>query len=211
MENDQNNGSTAASYLPAGRTLPTLKNAASECRGCELYADATQTVFGQGPDKATIMLIGEQPGDEEDRRGEPFVGPAGDVLNRALKEAGLDRRSVYLTNAVKHFRFVVEGKRRKHQAPRPSHIAACRPWLEAEIDSIGPHVIVCLGATAARSLLGQGFRLTKERGKALKTDWAPHVVATFHPSAVLRGIDAKSRETLYESLVHDLKVAADLR
>ena len=149
-------------------------------------------------------------GDEEDRRGEPFVGPAGDVLNRALKEAGLDRRSVYLTNAVKHFRFVVEGKRRKHQAPRPSHIAACRLWLEAEIDSIGPHVIVCLGATAARSLLGQGFRLTKKRGKALKTDWAPHVVATFHPSAVLRGIDAKFRETLYESLVHDLKVAADL-
>ena len=135
---------------------------------------------------------------------------AGSVLNRALKDAGLDRRAVYLTNAVKHFRFVVQAKRRKHQAPRPSHITACRPWLEAEIDSIDPHVVICLGATVARSLLGQGFRLTKERGKALKTRWAPHVVATFHPSAVLRGIDTKSRETLYESLVHDLKVAADL-
>jgi len=208
--NDQKSGSTAASYLPADRTLPTLKNAACECRGCELYVDATQTVFGQGPGKAKIMLVGEQPGDEEDRRGEPFVGPAGNVLNRALKDAGLDRRAVYLTNAVKHFRFVVQAKRRKHQAPSPSHITACRPWLEAEIDSIDPHVVVCLGATAARSLLGQGFRLTKERGKALKTRWAPHVVATFHPSAVLRGIDTKSRETLYESLVHDLKVAADL-
>lgn len=210
MMNAQKNGSTAVSYLPAGRTLPTLKNAACDCRGCELYLDATQTVFGQGPGKATIMLVGEQPGDEEDRRGEPFVGPAGNVLDRALKDAGLDRRSLYLTNAVKHFRFVVEGKRRKHQAPRPSHIRACRPWLEAEIHSIDPHVVVCLGATAARSLLGQGFRLTKERGKVLKTRWAPHLLATFHPSAVLRGIDAKSREAMYESLVHDLKMAAEL-
>ncbi len=156
------------------------------------------------------MLVGEQPGDEEDRRGEPFVGAAGNVLNRALKDAGLDRRTVYLTNAVKHFRFIVEGKRRKHQAPRSSHITACRPWLEAEIDLIDPDVVVYLGATAARSLLGQDFHLTKERGKALKTRWAPHVVATFHPSNVLRGIDAKSRETLYASLVHDVRVAADL-
>ncbi len=206
----QNTKSTAASYLPAGRTLPRLREAADDCQGCELYHDATQTVFGQGPGTSSIMLVGEQPGDEEDRRGEPFVGPAGRVLDRALKDAGLDRRSLYLTNAVKHFRFVVEGKRRKHQAPRPSHITACRPWLEAEIASITPHVVVCLGATAARSLLGQSFRLTKERGQVLQTSWAPHLVVTFHPSAILRGIDAKSREALYESLVHDLKIAADL-
>lgn len=210
MMNDQKNRSTAASYLPAEKTLPHLRDAACECRGCELYLDATQTVFGRGPAGAKLMLVGEQPGDEEDRRGEPFVGPAGGILDRALTEAGLDRRSVYVTNAVKHFRFVVEGKRRKHQAPRPSHIIACRPWLESEIASVAPEVVVCLGATAARSLLGQGFRITKERGKVLKTRWSSHLVATYHPSAVLRGIDPKSREALYDALVHDLKIAADL-
>jgi DNA polymerase len=185
----------AGQFVPAEHTLPALAGALPHCQGCELYKHATQAVFGMvgtsaaaraRPGAARLMLVGEQPGDEEDRRGEPFVGPAGKVLDRALDELGLDRRELYITNAVKHFKFTLRGKRRIHESPRLSEVTACRPWLLAEIDALRPQVVVCLGATAAKSLLGAKFALMKDRGKLVSSPYAEQVIATLHPSAILR-------------------------
>jgi DNA polymerase len=201
-------GGGAAAFVPPDADLASLAAAAKQCRGCPLYRDATQTVFGRGPANARVVLVGEQPGDQEDLRDAPFVGPAGEVLDRALGEAGLDREALYVTNAVKHFKFVLRGKRRIHQTPRLSEIVACRPWVEAELARLGPETLVCLGATAARALLGDGFRLMRDRGRVFTTRWAPQTLATLHPSAVLRGEDAAAQERLYGMLVEDLRLAA---
>lgn len=196
----------AEEFVPARADLAGLRAAAASCRGCELYRNATQTVFGAGPADARVMVVGEVPGDQEDRQGEPFVGPAGRLLDRALDDAGLDRASAYLTNAVKHFKFVERGKRRIHKTPSRTEIVACRPWLDAELDRVGPELVVALGAVAAKALLGQDFRVTKERGKVLAmADRDERVVATVHPSSVLRADD---REAAYQELVADLTVAA---
>jgi uracil-DNA glycosylase len=201
-------GGGAASFVPAGADLEALTAAAKRCQGCALYRDATQTVFGSGRASARVMLVGEQPGDQEDLRDAPFVGPAGEVLDRALREVGLDRESLYVTNAVKHFKFVLRGKRRIHQTPRLSEIVACRPWVEAELALIRPAALVCLGATAARALLGDDFRLMRDRGRVFATRWAPQTLATLHPSAVLRGEDAAAQERLYAILRDDLRLVA---
>ena len=202
---------TAASELiPEHPTLRALREEVQRCRGCELYRYATQAVFGEGPRSARIALVGEQPGDEEDRQGHPFVGPAGKLLNKALEEAGIDRSNVYVTNAVKHFKFEERGKRRLHKKPRMSEIKACKPWLEAEMSLLKPEVIVCLGATAAHALLGPKYRLTKERGKFVEHHLAPHVTATIHPSAVLRAPDAEGRHEEYRKLVADLRGVRNL-
>jgi DNA polymerase len=199
----------AAPFVPAGAGLAELRVAARRCTGCDLYRHATQTVFGRGPADAPIVLVGEQPGDQEDLQGAPFVGPAGEVLDRALREAGLARERLYVTNAVKHFKFVERGKRRIHQTPGPAEIAACRPWLEAEVGVIRPGVLVCLGASAARALLGPDFRLMRDRGRFLVTRWAPKTLATLHPSAVLRGEDEAAQARLYGLLLGDLKLVAE--
>jgi len=208
----------AEPWVPPEVDLDELAAAARGCRGCELFAPATQTVFGTGPEHAPVVLVGEQPGDVEDRRGEPFVGPAGRLLDQALGEAGLNRESIYLTNAVKHFRFTERGRRRLHQSPDPGHIKACRPWLSAELELTKPDLIVALGAVAGRALLGPGFRVTRERGLllpwpdradpqlSLPDDAEAQLVATVHPSAVLR---AEDREAAYAGLVADLAVVAD--
>jgi len=201
-------GGGAAAFVPPDADLASLAAAAKQCRGCPLYRDATQTVFGRGPANARVVLVGEQPGDQEDLRDAPFVGPAGEVLDRALGEAGLDRDALYVTNAVKHFKFVLRGKRRIHQTPRLSEIVACRPWVEAELARLAPQTLVCLGATAARALLGDEFRLMRDRGRVFTTRWAPQTLATLHPSAVLRGEDAAAQERLYGMLVEDLRLAA---
>lgn len=195
---------SAADFLPKARTLPSLRRAATGCRGCELWKDATQTVFGEGPSKAELMLVGEQPGDREDTEGEPFVGPAGALLARALTEAGIDRDLVYVTNAVKHFRWKPRGKRRLHQTPRAGEIAACKPWLEAEIEAVGPEAVVALGATAARALFGPLVKVTRDRGRLLETPLAPIGAATVHPSAVLRSRDDDEREDAFAGLIEDL-------
>jgi uracil-DNA glycosylase len=194
-------------FLPTTLSLPSLKKAAATCRGCLLYLKATQTVFGEGPANARVMLVGEQPGDAEDKQGRPFVGPAGRVLDKALEEVGLDRKTVYLTNAVKHFYFEERGKARIHKKPRSSDVKACHPWLRAEIQLVRPEVLVLLGATAAQAVLGPAFRVSRERGKPLTSDLAPVVVATVHPSAVLRAPDEDARHEAYRSLVADLGVA----
>jgi uracil-DNA glycosylase family protein len=198
----------AASFIPPRATLPKLREAVQNCEGCDLYKFATQAVFGEGSAHATIMLIGEQPGDREDQTGKPFVGPAGEILNRALADASLDRREIYVTNAVKHFAFEERGKRRIHRTPRLSEITACRPWMEAEVAQVAPEIIVCLGATAAKSIFGPQFRLTEQRGKFLPSRLSERTLATYHPSAVLRGDTPESRDQLYKMLVDDLKVAA---
>ena len=199
---------SAAAYLPARRSLSTLRQAAAGCRGCGLYRQATQTVFGEGPRTATIMLIGEQPGDQEDRLGRPFVGPAGRLLDQALGEAGIVRASVYVTNAVKHFKWVARGKRRLHQRPREGEIDACVPWLVAELAIVKPAVAVCLGATATRALFDRPVRLGDVRGQLLPSAlWSPTLV-TMHPSALLRLAEPAERETAYRRLVADLAVAA---
>jgi uracil-DNA glycosylase len=198
----------AAPFVPAGADLAGLRQAASRCTGCDLYRHATRTVFGQGPADARIVLVGEQPGDQEDRRGAPFVGPAGEVLDRALAEVGLARERLYVTNAVKHFKFVDRGRRRIHQTPHAAELAACRPWLEAELAVVRPGVVVCLGATAARALLGPEFRLMRERGRFIPTRWAARTIATLHPSAVLRGADEGAQANLYRILVEDLRTVA---
>ncbi len=208
----------AQTFVPAGAGLTELAEAARSCRGCELYEPATRTVFGSGQPDARIVLVGEQPGDQEDRRGEPFVGPAGRLLDRALVEAGIERDQAYVTNAVKHFRFTLSaGKRRIHQKPDASHMAACRPWLEAELSLLAPEVVVALGATAAAVLISPSFRVTKQRGHLLPWDGpsgtedagvhAGWILATIHPSAVLR-TEGEGREAAYAGLVSDLKVAA---
>jgi DNA polymerase len=201
-------GATAAPFVPAGASLDGLRTAAAACTGCELYRRATQTVFGQGPPDARIVLVGEQPGDQEDLRGAPFVGPAGEVLDRALAEVGLDRRRLYVTNAVKHFKFVERGTRRIHQKPRLGEIAACRPWLEAELGVIHPEVLVCLGATAAAAVFGPQFRLLRDRGRFLPTRWTAKTMATIHPSAVLRGEDDDGQQRLYRMFADDLGLVA---
>ena len=194
----------AAEFLPAKKTLPTLREAIQGCRGCDLYRYATQAVEGEGPGSATVVFIGEQPGDEEDHQGRPFVGPAGRLFDRALQEAGIDRSQVYVTNAVKHFKFEVRGKRRIHKKPSVSEMRACQPWLEAEITVIKPEIIVCLGATAAQSVFGPDYRVTKERGNFVKHPWAPHATSTVHPSAILRAPD-EQRAVEYQLFVDDLR------
>ncbi len=202
---------SAAPYVPDSRQLTELAAAAADGHGCELYQHATQTVFGAGPAHAPLMLVGEQPGDVEDSRGEPFVGPAGKLLGRALREAGIEPGRAYVTNAVKHFRWHADarGKRRIHDKPGAVHIRACRPWLEAELQAVAPELVVALGATAAQSLLGAAFRLTQHRGSVIEAALAGrelHVLATIHPSAVLRAPD---RSTALAGLVADLAVAAE--
>jgi uracil-DNA glycosylase len=198
----------ASDFLPARESLKALREAAAGCRGCDLYEDATQTVFGEGRKAARVMLVGETPGDQEDRQGKPFVGPAGRELDRALARAGIDRADAYVTNAVKHFRFEERGKRRIHQKPEGRHVKACRPWLEAELRQIRPEAVIVMGATAARSLLGPSFRVTQERGTLLDSDLAPVVVATIHPSAILRERDDDARHLQREAFTSDLQVAA---
>jgi DNA polymerase len=200
---------SAADFLPDRRSLTALREAAAGCRGCELYEDATQTVFGEGRAKARMVLVGETPGDQEDRQGKPFVGPAGRELDRALERAGIDRKDAYVTNAVKHFRFQERGKRRIHSKPDARHVKACRPWLDAELGLIKPDALVVMGATAAQALLGASFRVTKERGRLLETDLAPIVVATIHPSAILRERDDDARHLQREAFTSDLMVAAE--
>lgn len=198
----------AASFVPPNASLKKLRAAIPDCKGCDLYKFATQPVFGEGPAKARILLIGEQPGDQEDRAGRPFVGSAGEILDRALREAGIEREEVYVTNAVKHFAFEERGKRRIHRTPRLGEVTACRPWMEAEIADVKPEIVVCLGATAAKAIFGAQFRLTEQRGKFLETRFAAKTVATYHPSAILRGDTPEARDALYKMLVADLKLAA---
>jgi DNA polymerase len=200
---------SAADFLPDRRSLAALREAAAGCRGCELYEHATQTVFGEGRVKARLVLVGETPGDQEDRRGKPFVGPAGRELDRALERAGIERTDAYVTNAVKHFRFQERGKRRIHQKPDGRHVKACRPWLDAELGLIRPEALIVMGATAAQALLGASFKVTKERGRLLDSDLAPIVVATIHPSAILRERDDEARHRQREAFTGDLMVAAD--
>src|ERR1044071_193545 len=199
---------TAAPLVPERPSLPRLREAAAGCTACELYKTGTQTVFGEGARSAEAMFVGEQPGDQEDKAGKPFVGPAGRLFDEALEDAGIDRTQVYVTNAVKHFKWRAGGKRRIHQKPNWSEIAACRPWLDAELEVVRPRVLVCLGATAAQALLGRDFRVTKQRGELVDSDLAENVIATVHPSSILRA-DDETREMEYRELVGDLeKVAA---
>jgi DNA polymerase len=202
---------SAADFIPARPTLERLREAAAGCRGCDLWKHATQTVFGEGPRRAEVMLVGEQPGDQEDRQGHPFVGPSGRLLDEGLEAAGIDRARVYVTNAVKHFKFVrVElTRRRLHKKPSAGEVRACHPWLEEEIRMVGPRVIVALGATAAQALLGPKFRVTEQRGKAIMSDWAGTVIATVHPSAVLRA-PAEAREQARREFFADLRRVARL-
>src|SRR5213082_1844722 len=192
---------------PDASSLTEVLAAASECTACHLYKRATQTVFGEGPRGAPIMLVGEQPGDYEDVAGKPFVGPAGKIMNRALEEAGIDRKKVYVTNAVKHFKWEPRGKRRIHQKPNSREVAACRPWLEAELRLVRPKLVVALGSTAGQAIFGPSFRVTRERGKVLSSKFAPRVVATVYPSSLLRQPDEESRHREYARFVSDLRVA----
>jgi uracil-DNA glycosylase family protein len=196
---------SASEFIPERKTLPVLREASRACRGCDLYLHATQTVFGEGAAHAPIFFIGEQPGDEEDRKGHPFVGPAGRLLDRALEEAGIDRRATYVTNSVKHFKFEERGKRRLHKKPSATEIRACRPWLEAELAIVRPQLIVCLGATAAQTIFGPRYRLTQERGRFVQHDLAPFATSTVHPSAILRAPDHDQREAEYHRFLEDLK------
>jgi uracil-DNA glycosylase len=196
----------ATPFLPDRRSLKALRDAAMECRGCHLWRPATQTVFGEGSPRARLMLVGEQPGDREDRAGEPFVGPAGRELDRGLEEAGIERRDAYVTNVVKHFKFEERGKRRIHQTPKRFEIDACTPWLEAELEAVTPDALVLLGASAAKALLGSSFRVTQHRGELLESELAPIVSATIHPSAILRAPDDASRQAERAAFAEDLAV-----
>ena len=200
--------SSAADFLPARRTLDSLRAAAAGCRGCELWKRATQTVFGEGRPDARVVLVGEQPGHEEDLEGRPFVGPAGRLLDRALEAAGIARDDVYVTNVVKHFKWEPRGNRRIHAKPRVSEIRACRPWLETEIALVKPHALVCLGATAAQALLGSTFKVTAQRGTFVESPLAPLVMATVHPSSVLRARTDEERHLAMEGFVADLRTLA---
>ena len=205
----QSNGAkatkTAAPLIPANPTVEKLREAARGCRACNLWERATQTVFGEGASKARVMLVGEQPGDREDLSGRPFVGPAGKLLDEALEQAGIARDEVYVTNVVKHFNWEPRGKRRIHKKPNQLQIAACRPWLEAELAVVRPEVLVCLGATAAQALLGKNFRVTQQRGQLIPSPLAPFVTATVHPSSILRAPDDESRRRETALFVADLK------
>ncbi len=209
LETTEGFAMSAADFLPQEQDLESLREASAGCEGCPLYQDATQTVFGKGPEHARVVMVGEVPGDMEDRQGDPFVGPAGKLLDDALREAGIDRGTVYVTNAVKHFKFkIVGGGRRLHQKPGIREIKACKPWLEAELDAIQPEVVVCLGATAAQSVIATDFRITKQRGEVFHTDYAPVTLATYHPSAILRAPDKAARAKMYDMLLEDLRTAA---
>ena len=203
---------TVVTALAAPASLSYLRREAAGCHACDLWRHATQTVFGEGSPKATVMLVGEQPGDSEDRAGHPFVGPAGRVLEEALREAGIDRDQVYVTNVVKHFKWepAERGKRRIHKKPRQLEIRACRPWLDAELQLVKPQVLVCLGATAAQALLGSKFSVTRQRGQAVPSALAPHVLATVHPSSILRAPDDEARRQQRRAFVEDMKQVARL-
>jgi DNA polymerase len=201
---------TAAPLVPENPTLPKLREAAAGCKACDLWKTGTQTVFGEGTRNAEIVFVGEQPGDKEDLAGKPFVGPAGRVLDEALEAAGIDRKLAYVTNAVKHFKWEPRGKRRIHAKPNWAELSACRPWLDAELAVVKPKVLVALGATAAQALLGRQFRVTKQRGVPVESDLAPYVVATVHPSSILRQETDADRAAAFEELVSDLKVVAKL-
>ncbi|TMD13649.1 MAG: UdgX family uracil-DNA binding protein [Chloroflexi bacterium] len=190
------------------RSVEQLREAAASCQGCDLWLEATQTVFGEGRENSKMMLVGEQPGDQEDLQGKPFVGPAGRLLEKALDGAGIDRRRVYVTNAVKHFRWTRRGKRRLHEKPNAGQVRACRPWLEAEVEVVKPRIIVLLGATAAQAVMGPAFRVSKQRGEVLASPFGIPVVATMHPSSILRATDEESRDAALASFIADLKVAA---
>ncbi len=198
---------TAAPLVPEKPSLPMLREAAAGCTACDLHKTGTQTVFGEGTAKAEVMFVGEQPGDQEDLQGKPFVGPAGKLLDRALEQAGINRSKVYVSNVVKHFKWQGRGKRRIHQKPNWSEIAACRPWLDAELEAVEPRVLVCLGATAAQALLGRQFRVSRDRGIPVESDLAEHVLATVHPSSILRA-DPERREAEFDELVRDLETVA---
>jgi uracil-DNA glycosylase len=198
---------TADRFLPARLNLKSLRDAVQHCRGCDLYKNATQAVFGEGPRSARLILLGETPGDEEDKQGHPFVGPAGRLLDVAFDEAGLARDEVYVTNAVKHFRWEPRGKRRLHKKPSARQIEACKPWLHAEILVVNPEGIVCLGATAAQTLLGRDFRITKQRGRFFEGEDVAWLMATYHPSAILRAPARQDRDQMRSELVHDLEQA----
>ena len=200
---------TAAPLVPERPSLAELRKAAAACTACDLHESGTQTVFGEGSEDAEAMFVGEQPGDQEDKAGKPFVGPAGQLFDQALEDAGIDWQAVYVTNVVKHFKWVARGKRRIHQKPNAAEVAACRPWLEAELAVVKPRVLVCLGATAAQALLGREFRVTRERGRPVESDLAENVLATVHPSSILRA-DPADREREYDEFVNDLKVVAGL-
>jgi uracil-DNA glycosylase family protein len=197
----------AEEFLPDQMSLPSLREAAEGCHGCDLWENATQTVFGEGASKATMMLVGEQPGDREDIEGKPFVGPAGRVLDAGLEAAGIPRSGVYVTNAVKHFRWTRRGKRRLHEKPNSQQIRACKPWLEAEIQAMRPRLLVLMGATAAQSVLGPTFRVTQHRGKRLPTPYGVPAVATVHPSSILRAPDDAARDEAMQAFVEDLRSA----
>jgi uracil-DNA glycosylase len=200
--------SSAAEFLPPRRSLKALEQAAEGCRGCELYKDATQVVFGRGRKSAELMLVGEQPGDKEDLEGEPFIGPAGRLLDKALEEAGIDRSAAYVTNAVKHFKWKPRGNRRLHQTPRAGEIEACKPWLQAEVEAVEPQALLAMGATAARSLFGPKVKVTKDRGRPLESELAPVAAVTIHPSALLRLRDHDEREAEFAAFVADLEAVA---
>jgi uracil-DNA glycosylase len=202
-------GPESNAQVPKERNLDALRRAAAGCTACDLWEKGTQTVFGEGSPDAEIMLVGEQPGDQEDRQGKPFVGPAGRVLDEALEAAGIDRSKVYVTNAVKHFKWKPQGKRRIHQKPNAEEIAACGPWLEAELEAVQPRILICLGATAAQALLGRSFRVTQQRGTLVESPLAPMVMATVHPSSILRARGDESRRVEMKRFVEDLRAAAD--
>jgi DNA polymerase len=199
---------SAADFLPERTTLGAMREAVQDCRGCDLYEDATQAVFGEGPEKARVVMVGEQPGDKEDVAGRPFVGPAGAMLDKAIEDSGLIRDDVYITNVVKHFRFEPRGKRRIHKKPSAEQIRACMPWLEAELSRVGPEVLVLLGATAAQAILGRSFRVTQQRGEFIESPLAPLVTATIHPSAILRTETDEERQEAFDGFVRDLRVVA---
>jgi len=202
--------SSANDLIPPRPKLSSLKNAAADCKACDLWKKGTQTVFGDGSRRSNVLFVGEQPGNEEDLTGKPFVGPAGKLFDNALEEAGIDRKQTYVTNVVKHFKWEPRGKRRIHKKPNAMEIAACRPWLEAEIAVVKPEVIVALGATAAQALLGPKFRVTKQRGQFIDSTLAPYVMATVHPSSILRAPDDETRRLEYRRFVDDLKKLAPI-
>jgi uracil-DNA glycosylase len=208
MATRKSSDSAANDLIPPRPTLSSLKNAAADCQACDLWLKGTQTVFGEGSRRARVLFVGEQPGNEEDLTGKPFVGPAGRLLDSALGEAGIDRKQTYVTNVVKHFKWEPRGKRRIHKKPNSMEIAACRPWLEAELAVVKPDVIVALGATAAQALLGPQFRVTKQRGEFIESTLAPYVMATVHPSSILRAPDDETRQLEYRHFVDDLKKLA---
>jgi uracil-DNA glycosylase len=199
---------SAADFFPERKSLKAFREAADDCKACDLWERGTQTVFGEGARHAEVLFVGEQPGNEEDLTGHPFVGPAGRLFNEALAEAGIDRRKTYVTNVVKHFKWEPRGKRRIHKKPNAREINACRPWLEAEINLVRPNVIVCLGATAAQALLGSKFKVSKQRGQFIESTWAPYIMATVHPSSILRAPDDETRHLEKRRFIDDLKRVA---